>query len=308
MAISTSGFWFNPACDIVHINTSMCLRSFKALVNSGFKFSRIALDIGEGQRYDDDEPHLSGCCGTFPPLKSYEPGRMNDRLARQLQILHGFKMTKIDGTRRVYPGCSDLKEVLIFMKNAGPLDHEIQRFDTYPEFKIYNEANPYFPLIGDKRVTKEEYTDHLMSSALIKIGENSWKGKKKPTITLARRSKPFPDGQEFRMFALQFPTAMEHRTIILGVRSRQIQSCMFTVYPPDWSGPGDYIVKLMGIPLQVGMTEAVVREEVENARKFFKTTVGFVEGRKVVLPKGKVGQCSSYSRNATEWRNMDDVF
>jgi hypothetical protein len=61
-----------------------------------------------------------------------------------MRVLHGFALA--GSTEKVFPGCPALNEVIVFMKEPGPVDHEIQDFNACVGFKNYTANAPHYPL------------------------------------------------------------------------------------------------------------------------------------------------------------------
>jgi hypothetical protein len=115
-------------------------------------------------------------------------GPQVDLLTRKLRVMHGFALA--GSTEKVFPGCPALNEVIVFMKEPGPFDHDIQDFNACAGFKNYTAGAPHYPLVGNTRMTMDAYTEYQSTTALAPFdtGAIVWKGDKKPTIQFARRS------------------------------------------------------------------------------------------------------------------------
>jgi hypothetical protein len=132
------------------------------------KFTRVAIDVGE-----DREIHTY-CDRGLSDLRCLKPflGPEADHITRQLRVLHGF-MPLGGEDNATFPGRDAPKDVFLFMEEAGPLDHEIHRFEKCVGFKTYTEEKPYYPLIGSYRVSMDVYVEHLITSNLALMGEKS---------------------------------------------------------------------------------------------------------------------------------------
>jgi hypothetical protein len=246
------------------------------------EFTCVAIDVGENCE-------IYTCCDKdLSDLRCLKPflGPRIDHITRQLRVLHGFvPLGGIDN--KTFPGRDALNDVFLFMKKAGPLDHEIYRFEKCVGFKTYTEEKAYYPLIGLYRVNMDVYAEHSITSTLAPMKRNSWEGNKKPTFQLARRSKPIPPGQAFEKVALTIKGAGQHRMLWWKAREITKQRCLCTVSPPQYSVPGDYIFKFMGRQSDVSVGREVFAGEIQKAKTIFKAKIPLIDAREAALLTGK---------------------
>jgi hypothetical protein len=152
-----------------------------------------------------------------------------------------------------------LNEVIVFMKEPGPVDHDIQDFNGCVGFKNYTADAPHYPLVGNTRLTMDAYAEYQSTTALAAFdtGAIVWKGDKKPTIQLARRSQAIPVNEHFEILAINLPGLGQHRMVWWRVREFDTRhrehsnqslhpDLKCSVFPNVYSGPGDYLFKFMG--------------------------------------------------------------
>ncbi|KAE9370904.1 hypothetical protein N431DRAFT_343237 [Stipitochalara longipes BDJ] len=290
----TKATWYNPHSDILYLGGKTCLGTMVALVESNIKFTRIAIDVGAtvgGCVLCDEEMARIPAPAPFLASGNY--------LTRRLRVLHGFVPLGTSDAS-LFPGCGILNDIFLLMQEAGPFDleikslfdSEIKRFDNCVGFEKYTEANPYYPRIREGRIhrtTMDKYIEQLIASTLAPmddVSEKAWYGDKKPNFHLARRIEPLPEGQVFEIIALRVPGAGQHRMLWWKTHNLEGGS-LFKFYPPQYSGPGDYIFKLVGSRSAVKEGRTILAEEIDRVKAVFKTKIAVIDPRQAVFPKSK---------------------
>jgi hypothetical protein len=170
------------------------------------------------------------------------------------------------------------------MREAGPLDHEIKDWDICVGFEKYSAERPYFPRVGSSRLSIDGYVQHLLASAKTPLAKSTWKGQQKPTLHVARLSKPVPPHLVFEILAINFPGIGQHRMIWWITRDIYTKHrCMCTFYPLMYSGPGVYSFKFMGEASEVAAAMQTVAKEIARCEGFFKQKLAIVDPRKAVF-------------------------
>jgi hypothetical protein len=278
---------FNPYCDILYLGWSTCLGTVVALVESDVKFTRIAFEVVEALHYCDrcTDRVLGYPLSTF--LALYLTLHV-DRLTRILRVLHGF-VPRGTSDASLFPGCGELKDVFLLTSEAGPFEPYILRSNPCVGIEKYTDANPYYPCLGvgrPQRTSMDAYLGQLMTSTLASMGAldgNIWATGKRPTLHLARQSNPLPEGCAFEMMALRIPGIGQHR-MLWRTTCQFEQTMVCTIYPPEYSGPGDYVFKFLGYPQEIEAGRKILAEEIDKVEAVFKTKIPIVHPRQAVFP------------------------
>ena len=304
----TNLMWFNPLADIVYFGDKVCLGRMISVLQTGIEIHRVAVDVHDSSRsgncYPCDNCYPCSCShgDSVPSILQPTLGSQIDLLTRKLRVLHGFALA--GSTEKVFPGCPALSEVIVFMKEPGPVDHDILDFNGCVGFKNYTADAPHYPLVGNTRLTMDAYAEYQSTAALAAFdtGAIVWKGDKKPTIQLARRSQAIPVNEHFEILAINFPGLGQHRMVWWRVpefdtrhREHSNQSLhpdlKCSVFPNVYSGPGDYLFKFMGQRWYVDWITGEVLREVARGEKFFKQEMRIVDPTKAVFPSS-IGKTS----------------
>jgi hypothetical protein len=282
--------WFNPLSDILCFGKKACLGTMVYLLQTGIKFSRVAIDVGfewadggETRASRLDTERCDCCDGKFKDFESLQPFLEPEvnHLILQLRVLHGLPGQKN------FPGCGALNDVFLFMKQPGPFDHEIRYWDGCDGFKAYTYEKPCFPLMGSSKLSMDVYVEHLLASTMTPFTEQAWKGRNQPTFHIARRTKPIPQDRVFEIVAVHLPGSGQYRMIRWLARGLHLKGCMCTYYPPNYCGPGDYFFKLMGSELAVAVGKELLAKEIARGENLFKQKFAIVDPRKAVFPTFK---------------------
>jgi hypothetical protein len=284
--------WFNPLADIVYFGDHVCLGTMISVLQTGIEIHRVAVDVRDSSTGGNFYTCSCSHGDSVPSILQPTLGPQIDLLTRQLRVLHGFALA--GSTEKVFPGCPALNEVIVFMKEAGPFDHDIQDFDACAGFKNYTADAPHYPLVGITRLTADAYTEYQSTTALAPFdtGAIVWKGDKKPTIQLARRSQAIPVDQHFEILAINLPGLGQHRMVWWKVREFDTRrehhthspSLKCSLFPNVYSGPGDYLFKFMGSREDVDWVIGEVLREVARGEKLFKQEMRIVDPTKAVFP------------------------
>jgi len=154
--------------------------------------------------------------------------------------------------------------------------------------------------VGITRLTMDAYTEYQSTTALAPFdtGAIVWKGDKKPTIQLARRSQAIPVDQHFEILAINLPGLGQHRMVWWKVREFEAHhrehprpGLKCSVFPNVYSGPGDYLYKFMGPREDVDWVTGEVLREVAWGEKLFKQEMRIVDPTEAVFP-ASIGKTS----------------
>ena len=274
--------WFNPRSDILYFGKETCIRTVMALLESSIKFARVAMDAAEvnthGCRFCDRvvarNPSLAPFLGTNL-----------DYVTRMLRLLHGF--TPAGNGSNMFPGCKNFQDLTLFMKEAGPWDHAINSDRACAGFKAYTKPKTYFPLVGQYRVSSEQYVQHLMESTLAPLEKKLWTKNKQPSIQLVRCTQALLPGDVFEMMVLRIPGAGQHRMLWYSVTSKCDKGIHCGIWPPEYSGPGDYVFKFMGRKSGVDFVLNILTAAFDKVEAFFKTKVAIIDVAEAAFPTSK---------------------
>jgi len=268
--------WLNPDSDVLYLGDKACMGTLIALLESDIRVTRVAIVSGE-----KDPENCNSCKSALVHYPSLEPFLGGDvgHVTRMLRILHGFAPQDVNDVGDKFPGCSGLKDVFLFMKEDGPFDQPTTSFGGCVQFKEYTKEHPYFPRMGAYRVSSDDYLKRVMDSAMAPNEENRWAGVKQPKIQLARLVKPLPHDHVFEMIGLRIPGRGEHRMIWWVARFAPT-----TLWPPEYRGPGDYILKLMGSTTAVELAKKQLTAEIDKAEAIFKTKISIIDVGEAAFP------------------------
>jgi hypothetical protein len=296
--------WLNPESDVIYFGPKTCLGGLIAFLKLGLPIQRIAFDAEA--RFDGNYCSRDCYHATIAGKTCLQPilGHQVDSLVSRLRILHGFNIA--GSNENIFPGCPSLEEVLLFMKTPGPFDPEIRDVRAegwwdysdppdYVDFQRYTTDRPHYPLIGLVRMSIDAYTDQLLATTLSSFSEknSAWKGGKQvPKFQLARFSKSLPAGYIFKLLLLNFSDEGQYTTFWWNVC--QIRNgAIISKFPATYSGPGTYVLKLMGPGTLVALHTTEIMEKVREAQALYNQEIKIVEPKLVgfsanlgILPMG----------------------
>jgi hypothetical protein len=108
------------------------------------------------------------------------------------------------------------------------------------------------------------------------------------------------------MIALRLQGAGQHRMLWWKACSFQWQGCLWTLYPPEYSGPGDYVFKPMGRKSTVEIGRKILAEEIDKVEAVFKAKIHAIDARQAVFSTSKAQPSTAVAY--LPWDSLDNVF